>query len=100
MINFEVHLLSLLLILQASCVDAQVDTNKDRLVSMSEFLAATKKEDFLQKDEWEVRARFYRNSVILQLTFIGCKFFTSYNSLTSTDFRSKPRLHRGGDEGV
>uniref|UniRef100_A0A671XZY0 Nucleobindin 2 n=1 Tax=Sparus aurata TaxID=8175 RepID=A0A671XZY0_SPAAU len=53
MINFEVHLLSLLLILQASCVDAQVDTNKDRLVSMSEFLAATKKEDFLQKDEWE-----------------------------------------------
>lgn len=60
MINIEVHLLFLLLILEASCVDAQVDTNKDRLVSMSEFLAATKKDEFLEKDEWKVRARFYR----------------------------------------
>ncbi|XP_037539195.1 nucleobindin-2b [Nematolebias whitei] len=31
----------------------EVDTNKDRLVSMSEFIAATKREDFLQKEEWE-----------------------------------------------
>lgn len=38
------------------CVYVQVDTNKDRLVSMSEFLAATKKEEFFEKDKWEVRA--------------------------------------------
>uniref|UniRef100_A0A3P9I734 Nucleobindin 2 n=1 Tax=Oryzias latipes TaxID=8090 RepID=A0A3P9I734_ORYLA len=31
----------------------EVDTNKDRLVSFSEFMAATKKEDFDEKDEWE-----------------------------------------------
>ena len=33
-----------------------MDTNKDRLVSMSEFIAATKKEEFFEKDEWEVSA--------------------------------------------
>lgn len=60
-INLEDHLLALTLIKAASCVDVQVDTNKDRLVSMGEFMAATKKEEFLEKDEWEVRAfRFYR----------------------------------------
>lgn len=42
------------------CADFQVDTNKDRLVSLSEFLAATKSEDFLEKNEWEVRARKVR----------------------------------------
>ncbi|XP_070827441.1 nucleobindin-2-like isoform X1 [Chaetodon trifascialis] len=31
----------------------EVDTNKDRLVSLNEFMAATRKEDFLEKDEWE-----------------------------------------------
>uniref|UniRef100_A0A7N6F6Y2 EF-hand domain-containing protein n=1 Tax=Anabas testudineus TaxID=64144 RepID=A0A7N6F6Y2_ANATE len=31
----------------------EVDTNKDRLVSLSEFMAATKKEEFYDKDEWE-----------------------------------------------
>ncbi|XP_029289267.1 nucleobindin-2-like [Cottoperca gobio] len=31
----------------------EVDTNKDRLVSLSEFMAATQKEEFLEKDEWE-----------------------------------------------
>lgn len=30
----------------------EVDTNKDRLVSLTEFLAATKKEEFFEKDEW------------------------------------------------
>lgn len=59
-INLEDRLLALTLIKAASCVDVQVDTNKDRLVSLSEFVAATKKEEFLEKDEWEVRARFYR----------------------------------------
>lgn len=39
----------------APCVDVQVDTNKDRLVSLSEFMAATTKNDFQEKDEWEVR---------------------------------------------
>ncbi|XP_059191331.1 nucleobindin-2-like [Centropristis striata] len=31
----------------------EVDTNKDRLVSLTEFIAATKKEDFSEKDGWE-----------------------------------------------
>lgn len=35
-------------------VDVQVDTNRDRLVSLNEFIAATKKDKFLEKDEWEV----------------------------------------------
>lgn len=30
-----------------------MDTDKDRLVSLSEFMAATKREEFLDKDEWE-----------------------------------------------
>uniref|UniRef100_A0A3Q0TAJ9 Nucleobindin 2 n=1 Tax=Amphilophus citrinellus TaxID=61819 RepID=A0A3Q0TAJ9_AMPCI len=32
----------------------EVDTNKDRLVSLSEFMAATKKAEFHEKDQWEV----------------------------------------------
>ncbi|XP_054631673.1 nucleobindin-2-like [Dunckerocampus dactyliophorus] len=31
----------------------EVDTNKDRLVSLSEFLAATNKQEFHEKEEWE-----------------------------------------------
>nr|XP_057932236.1 nucleobindin-2-like [Doryrhamphus excisus] len=31
----------------------EVDTNKDRLVSLSEFLAATNKQEFQEKEEWE-----------------------------------------------
>ncbi|KAM9754009.1 nucleobindin-2-like isoform 1-T2 [Menidia menidia] len=31
----------------------EVDTNKDRLVSLSEFMEATKKQEFYEKDEWE-----------------------------------------------
>uniref|UniRef100_A0A1A8G770 Nucleobindin 2b n=1 Tax=Nothobranchius korthausae TaxID=1143690 RepID=A0A1A8G770_9TELE len=31
----------------------EVDTNQDRLVSMDEFMAATKKEEFHDKNEWE-----------------------------------------------
>ncbi|XP_051916523.1 nucleobindin-2-like isoform X2 [Hippocampus zosterae] len=34
-------------------VMAEVDTNKDRLVSLAEFLAATKNPQFRQNDEWE-----------------------------------------------
>ncbi|KAM9854258.1 nucleobindin-2-like [Aulostomus maculatus] len=34
-------------------VMSEVDTNKDRLVSLNEFLAATKKEEFTEKEEWE-----------------------------------------------
>lgn len=41
--------------IKASSLDVKVDTNKDRLVSLSEFMAATKKEEFFEKDEWEVR---------------------------------------------
>ena len=35
----------------------QVDSNKDRLVSLEEFLVATKKKEFLEPDSWEVRPR-------------------------------------------
>ncbi|XP_041650735.1 nucleobindin-2-like [Cheilinus undulatus] len=31
----------------------EVDSNKDRLVSLDEFIEATKKEDFQEKEEWE-----------------------------------------------
>ncbi|XP_010888805.2 nucleobindin-2a [Esox lucius] len=31
----------------------EVDTNKDRLVSLEEFLVATKKKEFLEPDSWE-----------------------------------------------
>lgn len=33
---------------------SQVDTNKDRLVSLEEFLVATRKKEFLEPDSWEV----------------------------------------------
>ncbi|MEQ2215000.1 hypothetical protein XENOCAPTIV_025515 [Xenoophorus captivus] len=35
----------------------EVDSNKDRLVSLDEFLVATKKKEFLEPDSWEVRYR-------------------------------------------
>lgn len=63
-INVKDHLLTLMLIKAALCVDLQVDTDKDRLVSLNEFMAATKKEEFVEKDEWEVRARFYRKKML------------------------------------
>lgn len=31
----------------------EVDTNKDRLVSLEEFITATNKKEFLEPDEWE-----------------------------------------------
>ncbi len=36
----------------------QVDSNKDRLVSLDEFLVATKKKEFLEPDSWEVSMIF------------------------------------------
>lgn len=33
---------------------SQVDNNKDRLVSLEEFLVATRKKEFLEPDSWEV----------------------------------------------
>lgn len=35
----------------------KVDTNKDRLVSLDEFLKSTEKKDFNTPKEWEVRLR-------------------------------------------
>lgn len=49
----------------AVCVALQVDTNKDRLVSLSEFMAATQKDEFLEKEEWEVTARKGTTSLLL-----------------------------------
>lgn len=39
----------------------QVDTNRDRLVSLDEFLIATKKKEFLEPDSWEVREVLLQN---------------------------------------
>lgn len=33
----------------------QIDSNKDRLVTLEEFLRATEKKEFLEPDNWEVR---------------------------------------------
>lgn len=38
----------------------QVDTDGDRLVSLSEFMAATQRDEFLEKDEWHVRLEVQR----------------------------------------
>ncbi|XP_053740687.1 nucleobindin-2-like isoform X1 [Synchiropus splendidus] len=38
-------------------VMSEIDTNKDRLVSQSEFLAATQRADFREKEEWETIER-------------------------------------------
>lgn len=43
-------------LLMKARVAVQVDTNTDRLVSLGEFIAATQNQEFLEKDEWEVRA--------------------------------------------
>lgn len=32
----------------------EVDINKDKLISLEEFIASTKKEDFDENEEWEV----------------------------------------------
>lgn len=35
----------------------KVDANKDRLVTLEEFLKSTEKKEFSNPKEWEVRAR-------------------------------------------
>lgn len=41
--------------MQAFGVAAQVDTNKDRLISLGEFMESAKSEKFSENEEWEVR---------------------------------------------
>lgn len=53
-------------------VDVQVDTNRDRLVSLNEFIAATKKDKFLEKDEWEVGLPPQDGDVI-SVVMISCR---------------------------
>lgn len=38
--------------------------DKDRLVSLGEFLIATKKKEFLEPDSWEVREMLLRCRVV------------------------------------
>lgn len=38
----------------------QIDSNKDRLVTLEEFLRATEKKEFLEPDSWEVRGELQR----------------------------------------
>lgn len=41
--------------MQAFCVAVQVDTNKDRLISLGEFMESVKSDKFSENEEWEVR---------------------------------------------
>lgn len=59
----------------------QVDSNKDRLVSLQEFLVATNKKEFLEPDSWEVscnkRIKFRVNPFILEnctVSYLPCLF--------------------------
>lgn len=83
-----------------------MDTNKDRLVSLSEFMAATKREEFQDKDEWEVRASV---SNVAQTNdgelATSSPHIVSYYSLSPlliapTDFGPEAHVHRGGAESV
>lgn len=77
---------------------SQVDTNKDRLVSLEEFLVATRKKDFLEPDSWEVmwhwkvdRAEEKENSFV----GIGRHIFC-----VSLDVGAESGLYRRGNERV
>lgn len=83
---------------------SQVDSNKDRLVSLDEFLVATKKKEFLEPDSWEVRN--------IRCNFIMITAFMSYliqkhlvkqsrtvkngflPALCSSDLGAEPGLYR------
>lgn len=39
------------------CISVQVDTNKDRVISFSEFMESLNSNAFAQNEEWEVRGQ-------------------------------------------
>lgn len=39
------------------CIAVQVDTNKDRVVSFSEFMESVNSNAFAQNEQWEVRGQ-------------------------------------------
>lgn len=41
--------------MQVFCVAVQIDTNKDRLISLGEFMVSAKSDKFSENEEWEVR---------------------------------------------
>lgn len=69
----------------------QVDSNKDRLVSLDEFLRSTQKKDFSNPKEWEVRGGAVRGEGEEELCH------TPVTSLLfRADFGHQALLHRGG----
>lgn len=44
----------------------QIDSNKDRLVTLEEFLRATEKKEFLEPDNWEVTGPALEGQVVLE----------------------------------
>lgn len=42
----------------------QVDINKDRLVTLEEFLRATEKKEFLEPDSWEVMRTYSKCNIL------------------------------------
>lgn len=42
----------------------QVDINKDRLVTLEEFLRATEKKEFLEPDSWEVMRMYSKCNIL------------------------------------
>lgn len=81
---------------------SQVDSNKDRLVSLQEFLVATNKKEFLEPDSWEVSSRQTCRLKSETFYFTTTAVFDSYLLYLASwsDPGAEPGLHRGGDEGV
>lgn len=75
------------------CVAVQVDANKDRLVSLSEFMESVKSERFSENEEWEVRGQ--PGSGVLLPHSTQLKF-----AVSRTDHRPKSHFHRRGAERV
>lgn len=75
----------------------QVDSNKDRLVSLQEFLVATNKKEFLEPDSWEVSCN--KRIKIQSKSFYFGELYCIYPAC-SPDPGAEPGLYRGGDEGV
>lgn len=99
--------LSFVVVLQSETLShtsltSQVDSNKDRLVSLQEFLIATNKKEFLEPDSWEVSLQETRRLKSETFYFTAMAVFDSHLCFLASwsDPGAEPGLHRGRDEGV
>lgn len=76
----------------------QVDTNKDRLVTLKEFFKVTEKKEFLEPDSWEIiqlTSRGAEGSNIPILRFYLCAptglifYIKCYNKIMTLSFNEK-----------